>query len=168
MIANDPTKRYITFEDPVEAPLPGAMQHQIDDKKGYGFVRAVELAMREDPDVILVGEMRDPETASMCVDMSMTGHLTFSTLHTNDAVSTIGRMQRLGIQGADIAEQLAVIVSQRLEKRVCPHCRESGLVKGSELNEMLEQMGVGRKVRFRFSPEKMYSKSLGAGCQYCG
>ncbi|MBD3321670.1 MAG: type II secretion system protein GspE [Chitinivibrionales bacterium] len=113
-----------TIENPIEYKLHGVNQVQINEKAGVTFARTLRSILRQDPDVILIGEIRDKETAEIATQASQTGHLVFSTLHTNDAVSAITRLRDLGIPGFLIASSLLAIMAQRLVRVICPACRE--------------------------------------------
>jgi type II secretory ATPase GspE/PulE/Tfp pilus assembly ATPase PilB-like protein/CheY-like chemotaxis protein len=114
----------VTVEDPVEYRLQGIVQVQINEKAGLTFPAALRSILRQDPDVILVGEIRDKETATIAVQASLTGHLVLSTLHTNDAASAVTRLVDIGIESYKIAAALKGVVAQRLMRRLCVHCRE--------------------------------------------
>ncbi|MBI5240197.1 MAG: Flp pilus assembly complex ATPase component TadA [Elusimicrobia bacterium] len=116
----------VTVEDPIEYRLPGINQIQVHEKAGLGFAAVLRSVLRQDPDIILVGEIRDKETADIAFQAAQTGHLVFSTLHTNDAVSTINRLVDMGVERYKIAPALAGVVSQRLVRRVCPDCAGKG------------------------------------------
>jgi type II secretory ATPase GspE/PulE/Tfp pilus assembly ATPase PilB-like protein len=116
-------KHIITIEDPVEYALSGVNQGQTNEKAGFTFARGLRAILRQDPDVIMVGEIRDPETLSTAVEASLTGHLVFSTLHTNSAVATIARVVDMGLEPYLLSSCLAGIVAQRLVRRICPTCR---------------------------------------------
>lgn len=116
--------KIITIEDPIEYHLDGVDQTQVEPEKGYDFASALRAAMRQDPDVILVGEIRDSETANTAVQASLTGHLVFSTLHTNDASGIVPRLLEMGIDSPTIASALNLAISQRLLRRVCKKCSE--------------------------------------------
>src|SRR4051812_12936647 len=113
----------ITVEDPVEYRIPGIVQVQINDKAGLSFASALRSILRQDPDVVLIGEIRDRETAAIAIQASLTGHLVFATLHTNDACSSITRLTDLGVDCAKLAAALKGIIAQRLIRRLCPDCR---------------------------------------------
>lgn len=115
--------KVMTIEDPVEYQLPLVQQVQVNEKVGFSFFEALRSFLRQDPDVILVGEIRDAETLNAAAQASLTGHLVFSTLHTNDAPSAIGRMVQMGLQPYLIADSLVAIVAQRLVRRICPACK---------------------------------------------
>lgn len=121
---NAPTTKIITAEDPVEYQLPRINQVQIHEKIGLSFPAVLRTALRQDPDVILIGEMRDRETVEIGLRAAMTGHLVFSTLHTNDAISTVNRLIDMGAEGFLVATSLQAVLAQRLVRRLCPHCRQ--------------------------------------------
>ena len=120
---NRPDRKIITAEDPVEYYLPGINQVQVRHKIGLDFARIIRSMLRQAPNIILVGEMRDAETVSMGVQASLTGHLVFSTLHTNDAPSAITRMVDMGVPGYLVASSVVSILAQRLVRTICPKCR---------------------------------------------
>ena len=122
---NDPGLNISTVEDPIEYTLPGITQCQVNREKGFDFATALRAFMRQDPDVLLVGETRDLETAKTAIEAALTGHLVLSTLHANDAPSTIARLDEMGVEPFMVAAALIGIVSQRLLRRVCSNCRES-------------------------------------------
>lgn len=119
---NKPELKIITIEDPIEYHLEGIQQTQVDPLHGYDFANGLKSIMRQDPDVILVGEIRDLETASIALQAALTGHLVFSTLHTNDAAGTIARLISLGEKPVNIAPALNMAVAQRLVRKVCKNC----------------------------------------------
>jgi type IV pilus assembly protein PilB len=112
-----------TVEDPVEAKIPGINQSQVNTKAGFTFSTALRSMLRQDPDIMMVGEIRDGETASICMQAALTGHLVFSTLHTNDAPSAITRLCNLGIEPYLVAATLRGVLAQRLVRKICPHCK---------------------------------------------
>jgi type IV pilus assembly protein PilB len=122
---NSPERNTMTIEDPVEYQLPGLTQGQVNTKAGVTFATALRTMLRQDPDVILVGEMRDHETALIAVEAALTGHLVFSTLHTNDAPSAVTRLIEMGIEPFLIASSLIGVVAQRLVRVICPKCKEA-------------------------------------------
>ncbi len=123
---NDRKRKIITVEDPVEYQLPGLSQMQVNPKIGLSFASGLRHIVRQDPDVILVGEIRDRETADIAINAALTGHLVLSTLHTNDAVGAITRLSDMGVEGFLVASALFGVLSQRLVRQVCPHCRGTG------------------------------------------
>jgi len=130
---NSTEKKIITVEDPVEYRLPGVNQVQIHEGVGRTFASALRSFLRQDPDVILVGETRDLETAQIAVRAALTGHLVFSTLHTNDCPSTVARLLDMGVPPFLIASSLVLIVAQRLARKVCAHCKEPYEIDGGVL-----------------------------------
>ncbi len=121
---NSVSRNIVTVEDPVEYRLPGINQVASDNEHGLGFANALKYIMRQDPDVIMVGEIRDHETASTAVQAALTGHLLISTLHTNDAVGAIARLEDLGIDNFKIGGALLGVIAQRLLRKICPECKE--------------------------------------------
>jgi type IV pilus assembly protein PilB len=121
----DPTKNIITVEDPVEYKLDGINQVQVKPEIGLTFANALRSFLRQDPDIMLVGETRDLETAQICIRSALTGHLVFSTLHTNDAPSAISRLIDIGIEPYMIAPSIQLVVAQRLLRKLCPDCKEA-------------------------------------------
>jgi type II secretory ATPase GspE/PulE/Tfp pilus assembly ATPase PilB-like protein len=118
----DPTKKIVTVEDPVEYTVPGVMQVQFNQAKDVTFATALRSFLRHDPDIIMVGEIRDSETASMAIEASLTGHLVLSTIHANDAVRTITRIKDLGVNPLLITSTCLATMAQRLLRKNCPHC----------------------------------------------
>jgi general secretion pathway protein E len=117
-------RNIMTVEDPVEYDLPGVSQTQINLRAGMTFARGLRAILRQDPDVILIGEIRDGETAEIATQASLTGHLVLSTLHTNTAAGAITRLQDLGVDSFLLASTVRGIISQRLMRKLCPHCRK--------------------------------------------
>ena len=116
--------RSSTAEDPAEINLPGINQVNMNDKAGLTFAVALRAFLRQDPDIIMVGEIRDLETADIAIKAAQTGHLVLSTLHTNDAPTTLTRMRNMGIAPFNIASSVILITAQRLARRLCPKCKE--------------------------------------------
>jgi len=121
---NDSVRKIITIEDPVEYQLKGVNQIQVSEKAGLTFGRGLRSILRHDPDVILIGEIRDRETAQIAVQASLTGHLVFSTLHTNDAPGALTRLIDMGVEPYLVASSLEAVLAQRLVRVLCPHCRQ--------------------------------------------
>ena len=154
---NRPEKKVITVEDPVEYRLPRISQVQVNAKIGLDFAAVLRSALRQDPDIILVGEMRDQETAEIGLRAAMTGHLVLSTLHTNDAVGTADRLLDMGAPGYLLAASLRVIIAQRLVRRVCESCGERYLPDDHD-KAWLAEMRPGAPVD---------ALRRGRGCQHC-
>src|SRR5919198_1926658 len=121
---NTPERKIITVEDPVEYQLEGVNQMQVKPAIGLTFASALRSIVRQDPDVIMVGEMRDLETARICVQSALTGHLVLSTLHTNDAPSSITRLLEMGVEDYLVTSTVNAVIGQRLVRLLCMHCRE--------------------------------------------
>jgi len=154
---NDPGYKILTAEDPVEYDIDGLVQTQIRSEVGLTFGRALRSFLRQDPDIILVGEIRDIETAQISVQASLTGHLVFSTLHTNDAPSAIARLLDLGLEPFLITATLEAIVAQRLVRRICANCKTEYHPTEEQLFELgLTPADVGEQAFY-----------YGKGCDYC-
>ncbi|MEM1312421.1 MAG: GspE/PulE family protein [Patescibacteria group bacterium] len=119
---NDGENKVITLEDPIEYKLEGVSQTQIDAEAGYTFASGLRSILRQDPDIVMVGEIRDRETAEIAVQASLTGHKVLSTIHTNDASGSIPRIMEMGVRGYLLVDSLALVIGQRLVRRLCPHC----------------------------------------------
>jgi type IV pilus assembly protein PilB len=150
-----PEKNIMTIEDPVEYELAGVRQSQINSKVGLEFATALRSILRQDPDVILVGEIRDSETARVAIQAALTGHLVFSTLHTNDAAGTLARLMNMEVEPFLITSSVAAVVSQRLVRTICPRCKHAFV----PTKEALKKIG--------FDPEKKYEFHQGKGCKNC-
>lgn len=122
---SSPEKNIVTIEDPVEYELPGVNQVQVNERAGLTFAAGLRAILRQDPDIIMVGEVRDGETAEVAVRSALTGHLVLSTVHTNDAAATVGRLIDMGVQPFLLSSALNGVVAQRLARRLCPACREA-------------------------------------------
>jgi type IV pilus assembly protein PilB len=122
---NDPEIKIITLEDPIEYRIEGIEQTQVDEESGYTFANGLRAIVRQDPDVILVGEVRDLETADIALQASLTGHLVLSTLHTNDAVGAVPRLINLGVKAVSIGPALSLAIAQRLVRVLCPDCKKA-------------------------------------------
>ena len=133
---NVPERKIWTAEDPIEITQPGLRQVQVNAKVDWTFAKALRSFLRADPDVIMVGEIRDPETARMAIEASLTGHLVLSTLHTNSAPETVTRLLDMGMDPFNFADSLLAVLAQRLVRRLCPHCRQARAATESELDEL--------------------------------
>jgi type IV pilus assembly protein PilB len=147
----------VTVEDPVEYQIKGIYQVQANPKIGLTFANGLRFILRQDPDIIMVGEIRDLETAEMAIRSALTGHLVFSTLHTNDAVGTIVRLINMGVEPYLVCSSLTLAVAQRLVRKVCPYCKET--YRPSK--ELLQSLGMDGK------PQKGLLFSQGKGCRKC-
>lgn len=163
----NPEINIITLEDPIEYHLAGISQTQVDSARGYDFASGLKSIVRQDPDVILVGEIRDLETASIALQSALTGHLVLSTLHTNDSTGTIARLQSLGENPVNIAPAINMIVAQRLVRKLCPKCM--GLEKISEKDFAEIKQGLSNLGSQVILPELTLETKIGVpkGCEYC-
>jgi len=150
-----PEKNIMTIEDPVEYELAGVRQAQVNSKAGLEFATALRSMLRQDPDVILVGEIRDPETAKISIQSALTGHLVFSTLHTNDAAGALTRLVDMGIEPFLTASSVAAVVAQRLVRTICPRCK----VPASPPKEILDIIALNL--------DKKHEFYQGKGCKAC-
>lgn len=130
-----PDVKIITIEDPIEYHMPGIVQTQVNDK-GYTFIEGLRAAVRQDPDIIMVGEIRDNETADIAINSALTGHMVFSTLHTNDAAGTFPRLIDLGVNSKVITSAIRVAMAQRLARRLCQFCKKEVSLEGDAQQEM--------------------------------
>ncbi|MEY4104148.1 MAG: Flp pilus assembly complex ATPase component TadA, partial [Planctomycetota bacterium] len=154
---NTPDTKLLTAEDPVEYDIEGLIQCQVNLEQELTFGRLLRSFLRQDPDIILVGEVRDLETAQISIQASLTGHLVFTTLHTNDAPSSVARLLDLGVESFLLTATLEAIVAQRLVRRICTQCKEEFLPSEEQLMELgLRPVDVGGRTFFR-----------GRGCERC-
>lgn len=160
-----PDVKIITIEDPIEYHLEGISQTQVDHEKGYDFHSGLRAAVRQDPDVIMVGEIRDNETASVAIDSALTGHLVFSTLHTNNAAGTIPRLIDIGVNPKIIGSALNIALAQRLVRKLCPNCKEEYVPEGRE-REFLENI-LPSILKLRPNLEIPSHLYRGKGCDKC-
>lgn len=142
---NTPDRKIITLEDPIEYELPGVVQSEVDEKKNYTYATGLKALLRQDPDIIMIGEVRDLESATIAMQAAMTGHLVLSTLHTKSAWETIERLMNMGVPNYILASGLDVIIAQRLVRRLCPHCIEAYEADEAQTNiikYMLKDIGI--------------------------
>lgn len=154
-VLNEESRNILTIEDPIEYTLEGINQVQLNERIGLDFGKALRTFLRQDPDVIMLGEIRDAETAAMAVRAALTGHLVLSTVHTNSAWGTISRLTDMGVPAYLIAETLNLSVAQRLVRKLCPECKEQGKLEEGQLPRSLGAEYVGTDY---FKP---------AGCESC-
>jgi len=155
---NDAEKKIITVEDPVEYRLPRINQVQVNTRIGLTFASVLRAALRQDPDIVLVGEMRDQETAEIGLRAAMTGHMVLSTLHTNDSISTVNRLLDMGAQGYLVASALRAVVAQRLVRKICDNCKTLYTPIAQDMAVVSNIMGSNYKGASFFS---------GTGCTHC-
>jgi type IV pilus assembly protein PilB len=154
-----PEDKIITIEDPVEYQLKGITQIPINEKKGLTFARGLRSILRHDPDKIMVGEIRDPETAQIAIQSALTGHLVFTTVHANNVVDVLGRFLNMGVEAYQFVSALNCVLAQRLVRVICPHCRRPMPPPSAAL---LQESGLPQDV------VRLHSFYEGAGCIECG
>jgi type IV pilus assembly protein PilB len=152
------SENIVTVEDPVEFKLPGINQSQINASAGFTFAKGLRSLLRQDPNIIMVGEIRDAETADIAVQASLTGHLVFSTLHTSNAPSAVTRMLNMGVKDYMIAASVIGVAAQRLVRLICPHCKEAYRI---DVRELFDTFGVSSE---RHGTATLYR---GKGCKFC-
>ena len=163
-----PEYKIITIEDPVEYHIPGIVQTQVDEEKGYTFSEGLRSIVRQDPDIILVGEIRDNETAGIAIQSSLTGHLVFSTLHANNAAGTFIRLIDLGVDPKTLTSSLHLVIAQRLVRTLCSDCKKLGDITEKErdiiqkISDSLE--GYDEKEEIKEIPKQLYRA---VGCKLC-
>lgn len=153
-----PTVNLITVEDPVEYRLEGLSQVHVNEKAGLTFAAALRSILRQDPDVVMIGEIRDKETATIAIEAALTGHLVLSTLHTNDAPSALTRLTEMGVEPFLSASAINCVLAQRLGRRLCPECKEAY----TPTPEALDRVG------FPYDPDKIPTLYRAVGCKRCG
>lgn len=154
---NDPGRKIVTIEDPVEYQIPGIVQSQINSAIGITFSSAIRTFVRQDPDVILVGEIRDGETARAAVQAALTGHLVLTTVHANTAAAAFTRMRDLGVETYLLVGAVRGIISQRLLRRLCDHCKQEGILSSETFSSDPRYQAVG------FSPGQQVFNAVGCG-----
>ena len=154
---NDPKANLITVEDPVEYRLAGLSQVQVHERAGLTFASALRSILRQDPDKVMVGEIRDRETGTIAIEAALTGHLVLSTLHTNDAPSAVTRLTEMGIEPFLSASAITLVVAQRLARRLCPDCKERYVPEESALE----------RIGFPFESGKPPTLYRARGCRKC-
>jgi type II secretory ATPase GspE/PulE/Tfp pilus assembly ATPase PilB-like protein/DNA-binding NtrC family response regulator len=164
---NKPGVRILTIEDPVEITQPGIRQVQVNRKIGLDFQLALRAFLRADPDVMMVGEMRDLETAKIGIEASLTGHLVFSTLHTNNAPETIVRLLDMGLDPYNFGDSLLGVVAQRLVKLLCDKCKEPYQPSSEELEMMIAECGTSDAARLLTEDKKGAKYHKAKGCKQC-
>ncbi len=169
MKVQDPEIKIITIEDPIEYHLEGVSQTQVSPEKGYTFSEGLRSIVRQDPDVILVGEIRDLETAKIALQASLTGHLVLSTLHTNDAPGSIPRLVDLGADAASIAPAIKMAIGQRLVRKACKNCSTMAKPSAQDLEEIKKGVkNISSKIEFPRDFEKVkIAKVAEKGCEAC-
>lgn len=164
---NSPDVKIITVEDPIEYELSGINQTPVNKRRGLSFAEALRSIVRQDPDIVMVGEIRDFETADIAINASLTGHLVLSTLHTNDAVGIIARFQEIGVEISLIPQSVNIFMAQRLVRRLCPYCREE-ITPSHEQEEYIQKVLAIISPKARADIPKEIGKIYKAkGCEKC-
>ena len=175
-ILNTPEVNIITIEDPIEYRMPHVNQSQVNPKIGYTFATGLRSFLRQDPNIIMVGEIRDQETAEIAIHAAMTGHLVLSSLHTNDAVTTLPRLSDMGVPAFLVASTTNIIIAQRLVRKICPNCIQSYKLDKLMIKELTKQLNVENIMQTMqnkriIADAKRGLESLlfyrGAGCKQC-
>jgi len=162
---NKPDVKIITIEDPIEYQMPGVMQTQIDEDRGYTFALAMRSLLRQNPNIMMIGEIRDSETAKIAIEASMAGRLVLSTMHTNSAASAISRLVGLGLERQALANAVEFTIGQRLVRRLCPNCKKPIEITGDDLKQVQEALGKIKNPTIKI-PDKLIFYQ-GTGCATC-
>jgi type II secretory ATPase GspE/PulE/Tfp pilus assembly ATPase PilB-like protein len=163
---NTPERKIITLEDPIEYHLQRIVQSQISEKKGYTFAKGLESILRQDPDVVMIGEIRDIQTANTALQAALTGHVMLSTLHTNSALESIPRLINMGLDPFMIAPALDTMMAQRLVRTFCPHCKKVEPMPEKDrayLQEKADQINAIKGTSYTVPTEH----SVAVGCEKC-
>jgi type II secretory ATPase GspE/PulE/Tfp pilus assembly ATPase PilB-like protein len=164
---NNDERKIWTAEDPIEITQEGLRQVQVHSKIGFTFASAMRAFLRADPDIIMIGEMRDKETADIAIEASLTGHLVLSTLHTNSAVETVVRLLDLGCDSFNFADAMLGVLAQRLCKRICPSCKETYGASWQEYDELVHGYGLEEWTRLGIDGPQSLRLYRGRGCEDC-
>jgi type II secretory ATPase GspE/PulE/Tfp pilus assembly ATPase PilB-like protein len=164
---NTDERKIVTAEDPIELTQEGLRQVQVHPKIGFTFAAAMRAFLRADPDVIMIGEMRDKETADIAIEASLTGHLVMSTLHTNSAIETVTRLLDMGCDAFNFSDAMLGVLAQRLCKRLCVYCKEAYHPNRQEFDDLVQAYGVcdWDRVGVGYFPELTLSRAR--GCERC-
>jgi len=167
---NKPDVKIMTVEDPIEYQIKGIVQTQVDESRGYTFSEALKSFLRQNPNIILVGEIRDEETAKVAVQASLTGHLILATMHTIDSVGAIPRLLNFGIKTQDLSSSFSGAIAQRLVRRLCPYCKKEHILNKEEkiyIGNTLESLSKEMKKKFEFRLSKEQKIFEAVGCEKC-
>ena len=163
-ILNQPDKKIITLEDPIEYRLKNIIQSEIKEQENYTFETGLRSVLRQDPDVIMVGEIRDKEAAEIALQASLTGHLVLSTVHANDAISTIPRLINMGVKPFILAAGLELIISQRLLRRICENCKYPVVIEATVREELDQVVNSLNQKGIQVTADQIYGAK---GCEKC-
>jgi len=164
---NSPESKIITLEDPIEYNLKGISQSQINEKRGYNFSDGLKSILRQDPDAVMIGEIRDIDTAETAAQAALTGHVVLSTLHTNSAVESIPRLINMGLAPFVVSPSLHTIIAQRLVRRTCPHCQVQKTIPPAMLKDIEKNVEAIKKVRPDLKIEIPKKLPFPVGCEKC-
>ncbi|MBP8016602.1 type II/IV secretion system protein [Candidatus Gracilibacteria bacterium] len=167
-ILNTTEKKIITLEDPIEYELPQVVQSEVNEKKGYTYTTGLKALLRQDPDVVMVGEIRDFETAQIAAQASLTGHLVLTTIHTKSASETIERLINIGVAPYILSSSIDIIIAQRLVRKICTNCIESAEATNEQndiIKWMMKDIGIEAVTKAKKDGFKLY---YGKGCEHCG
>ena len=170
-ILNQEERNIVTLEDPVEYFMDGINQSQIRPEIGYTFAAGLRSILRQDPNVIMVGEIRDSETAELAIHAALTGHLVLSTLHTNDAIGSVPRLVDMSVEPFLLSSSLQAVAAQRLVRKVCEHCKELmplTEIQSNRLTQIYQEIPLEEKKAYNLSPTQPMQVYRGAGCEECG
>ncbi len=163
---NTPDVKIITVEDPIEYRMDGVMQTQIDKEKGYTFAAAMKSLLRQNPNIMMIGEIRDEETAKIAIEASLTGHLVLSTIHANSAAGAVSRFYGLGVEKEQLASAVNVAIGQRLARRICPHCKVEDNLSQEVIGEVKNHLEkISKTSNINIPKEFKFYK--GEGCAAC-
>jgi type II secretory ATPase GspE/PulE/Tfp pilus assembly ATPase PilB-like protein len=165
-ILNQGDRKIVTIENPIEYKLKGISQTQVDIDAGYGFAQALKSILRQDPDVVMVGEIRDEETAKTAIEASLTGHLVLSTVHTNNAVGALTRLLEMGVKGYLLADALTMVIGQRLLRKICVHCLQPDDISLEDQDFLLENVR-SLPQKYKQSLPKQVKLKTSKGCDQC-
>lgn len=164
---NKPEIKIITLEDPIEYHISNISQSQINEKRGYTFASGLKTILRQDPDVVMIGEIRDLDTAQTAAQAALTGHVVLSTLHTNNAIESIPRLINMGLEPFVLAPSCFLFIAQRLVRKVCPHCKEKAPISSSHKEYLAETVKNIKEIEKEFSAEIGDELYVGKGCEKC-
>jgi type II secretory ATPase GspE/PulE/Tfp pilus assembly ATPase PilB-like protein len=163
---NKPDVKIITIEDPIEYQLPGVMQTQIDEARGYTFASAMRSLLRQNPNIMMIGEIRDTETAKISIEAAQTGHLVLSTIHANSAAGAISRFAGLGLERQALANAIEFTIGQRLVRRLCPYCKKAAVPGPADLKRAQEILATIKNPELKIPNKFVFYQ--GVGCAKCG
>jgi type IV pilus assembly protein PilB len=164
---NQPENKIITLEDPIEYHLNGITQSQINEKRGYTFGSGLRAILRQDPDIVMLGEIRDDDTANTAAQAALTGHILLSTLHTNSAIETVPRLQNIGLKPFMIAPSLSVVMAQRLVRKICPYCAAQEPLNEGEKETITKAAAEIKKIYPDANLDLPATLPHGKGCEKC-